>query len=525
MKSINKLFCGLLIILFTNSYSQQLNCQWLNYCETGPSYVNDVCVDFNGNSIAMGYFKNIDIQGVSLTSNPYESFNIYICKMDSIGNLLWLKNAGEGSCRGKSIKADSEGNIIFSGYFNSYITLCDTTFIEDNYVGEFIMKFDENGNCLWAKYVDFIGTFGPIPIVLDNDDNIYLLTMGNTIIDGHSCNGETVITKFNKYGEILWMQSTSIEIWNFASHANNTVIMSSGNLIIGGYYKDTISFAGNTYISGIEMSIDPWTGDTTFYSSREVLIGIMDTSGTEIIAINITADGDFTIEAVTANSLDDIYVSGVYYSDSINIANFYLIGGEGYIARFSNNIDLLEAKNIDDIHIEGAVTTNNFTYYSSNNSDYMYINKYDFNCNFVDSIIIGANNQQPEHINSLAKFPNNDILLGGHYVSELIIDSLIAPGDPGSNYKFLCARLGDPIANLSQHSFYNKIVLYPNPISDKLNVDIDQFRYMELYDIRGNLIIGNIKEKEIYFQNYNNGIYILRIFTNNNLISRKLVKQ
>jgi len=526
MKTISKLFCGLLLFLSTSSYSQQMNCQWLNYCQTGPSYISDVCVDLNSNSIALGYFKDISIQGVSLMSNPLDQFNIFISKMDSSGNLIWLKHVGEGNENiGKSILADSEGNIIFTGCFTNNITICDTTLLATSSQGELIVKLDMDGNCLWKKYIAHNGTVKHIQITLDENDNIYLVTAGNIIIDGNQYIGETVIVKFNKYGQIIWAKSIEIELYSVISIPNNTVIMNSDKLIIGGYYNDTISFAGISYISGLEMSVNPYTGDTTYFSSREALIGVVDTSGIEIKAVNITAVGEFSIEALTTNGSDAIFLSGIYYSDSIEIADYQLSGGTGFLAEFSDNFDLVEVRNINPITVYGATTSNNFTYYSGQDWDYLYINIYDFDCNFIDSIIIGDNNLQPEYPTSLAKFPDNDILLGGTYMDEIVIDTLFAPGDPYSNFKMFVTRFNDFFSNLSETSIINNPKLYPNPIINNLNVDIENLKYMELYDIRGALIRGSITDKVINFYNYDRGIYFLKIYTYNNVIFRKVIKQ
>ncbi len=253
MKKIYSLFCIFLIFYPIVIHSQSLNCLWLDYSQCGNSYTNNSCVDLNGNSIVMGYFLTINIQGTSLISNPPSKFNIFISKTDSSGNLLWLKHVGEGNeCEGKSIITDSQNNIIFTGYFREQITLCDSTLVTNDIVGEFIMKLDQNGNCLWIDYVDFTGSFGPIPLVVDNLDNIYMLTPGNTTINGFSTIGKTVITKFNQQGQVIWMKPTGINMLYLPSNGSDYMVMNSNKIILGGYYKDTITFAGNTYISGIE---------------------------------------------------------------------------------------------------------------------------------------------------------------------------------------------------------------------------------------------------------------------------------
>ena len=474
----------------------------------------------------MGYFLTINIQGTSLISNPPSKFNIFISKTDSSGNLLWLKHVGEGNeCEGKSIITDSQNNIIFTGYFREQITLCDSTLVTNDIVGEFIMKLDQNGNCLWIDYVDFTGSFGPIPLVVDNLDNIYMLTPGNTTINGFSTIGKTVITKFNQQGQVIWMKPTGINMLYLPSNGSDYMVMNSNKIILGGYYKDTITFAGNTYISGIEMHINPITGDTTNFSSSEVLIGMIDTAGNEIKAVNITATGEHTFNAITANPSHEMFISGTYPADTLHINNLILTGGDGYLLKTNADLDLLEVKNIDGFYVYGATTTAGFTYYSGQNWDYMFINIYDFDCILVDSFIAGNNNKQPEYPTSLTKFPNNDIILGGTYIDDLVINGFVAPGCASTTCKMFFTRLNNPLTNLNEIKTKKKSILYPNPVSDILFIDLDHFRSMELFNIAGVLVKGDIHDNEISFKQIPRGIYFLKITTENYSFTKKIIKQ
>lgn len=520
-----KILLPILILIHTNFlHSQQMNCQWLSYSYPGTSYMNDVCIDGNGNAISLGYFIDIYIQGESLSSIPWGMKNIYLCKMDSIGNLVWLKHVGmDGGCMGKSVIVDSHDNIIITGYFADKITICDTTFYDN--IGEFIAKFDQDGNCLWVNYVDFIGSFGPLPIVSDEANYIYLLTPGNTIINGYSREGETVITKFNSNGQITWMKPTSITIKEtFSGFTNNTVVINSNRIIVGGYYKDTIIFAGKEYISGIEFDIDPYTGDTTYYSSREAMLGIIDASGSEITAIDITAFGSFSLEAVTTNSSKDIYIQGRYYSDTIYFDNDFLNGGNGYLVRYTSDLSLVEAKNIQSLLVYGAASTDNYSYYSSQNWNYMYIVQFDLNCEYIDSIIIGENNGNPEYPRSLSSYLNNDIVLAGSYVHEFWIDSLYAPGEPGSGYKMFVARFHDITTSSNEYNLQEKILVYPNPVSTFLHIDVDDLIKIEIFDMKGTLILEQSLKNKLDCGQLKGGLYLTKIHTSNGVFSRKVIK-
>lgn len=519
-----------LFVIFNwyNVSAQQLGCQWLSYSQLSYSTVVDVCVDSESNTFVLGTFKEINIQGESLSSIPDDSFNIFLCKIDSSGNLVWLEHIGlEGECGAKSLAVDSDGNILITATFRHDIRIGDTTIHENNIVGELITKYDTDGNFLWIHYVDFIGSFGALQIVVDPENNIYLFTCGETTIDGISHKGETIITKFNPIGQIEWMKSTDIKLVEEMPGTNNTAIVNADKIIFGGYYHDTINFAGQTYIPGIEMSIDPFTGDTLYFSSREAMLGMMDLNGNEISAINITAIGQFSLEAITTNSSQEIYIQGRYFSDSIYFENEYLFGDNGFLLKYTNELNLVLAKNIEEIRTYGAVSTNDFNYYSSQNWDYMYVSKFDENCEFIESIIIGDDNAQPEYATSLAKYSNNDILLGGHYVDELWIDSLYAPGDPYGGYKVLIAKLYNYSPTNIVDIILENIKIYPNPASNYISITSDkndQINLVQLYSKDAKLLSQVNKGYEnLNISHLSPGMYILRIIGAGWSVNRKLI--
>ncbi len=458
--------------------------------------MNDVCIDLNDDVISLGYFLDLKIQGVTLSSFPSDEYNIYLCKMDSVGDLKWLKHIGKDSdCRGNSVISDSQNDLILTGNFTNKITICDTTFSDDN-TGEFIAKFDQDGDCLWVNYVDNVNWSCPLPIAADEDDNMYLFTTGHTVVNDFSNDGKTVITKFNSSGEIEWMKSTSIKIKEmYLGMNNNTVIVNSDRIVFGGYYVDTIVFAGQTYTSQIEFLIDPATGDTIYYSSQEAMLGIMDTSGNEIAAINITGIGKFTLEAVTTNSTQDIFLQGRYSSDTIFFNNEYITGGSGYLLKYTDEFNLIEARNIQKFIPYGVVSTDNYTIYSSQNWDYMYLMVYDMNCTFIDSIILGDNNVGFEYPRSLAASKNNNIVLAGSYKDELKIDNFVAWGDPFAGYKMFVTKFKDLTTDITKQRTTFNIGTYPNPFTNSTTIE-----YSLSSPISVNLAIFNSFGEMVYLK-------------------------
>lgn len=118
--------------------------------------------DNNGNVITTGYFENsICIEGTTLTSKAY-SEDIFLCKYDNNGNLLWAISNGGGSYdRGHGVAANECGNIVAIGSFRSAITFGSTTLYCPSDYDLFVTKItktcigDFDRNCQ-VDIIDFI---------------------------------------------------------------------------------------------------------------------------------------------------------------------------------------------------------------------------------------------------------------------------------------------------------------------------------------------------------------------------------
>jgi hypothetical protein len=70
------------------------------------------------------------------------------------------------------------------------------------------------------------------------------------------------------------------------------------------------------------------------------------------------------------------------------------------------------------------------------------------------------------------------------------------------------------------------ISVYPNPASDRIFIEGEDFDAVKLYDILGKEVLSSNKTKEVDISNLPNGIYNVRIMANNKAIAiRKIVKK
>ncbi len=117
-----------------------------------------------GNSITIDSFDNIYVTGEFSGTNPdFGSTtlinagvsDIFVVKYDNNGNVLWAKSAGgDASDNGASIALDILGNCYVTGYFYSAAIAFDSVTLADINVNNddlFIVKYSPIGNVLWAK--------------------------------------------------------------------------------------------------------------------------------------------------------------------------------------------------------------------------------------------------------------------------------------------------------------------------------------------------------------------------------------
>ena len=169
-----------------------------------------IATDGSGNSIVTGYFRGRATFGTT-TLISAGLWDIFIAKYDANGNLVWVKQAGgTGYEEGTSIATDGSNNIIVTGGFQGTVTFGTTILTSSGLMEMFIVKYDANGNILWAKQAGGVGEAEGQGIATDG--------FGNSIVTGYFSGTAAVgtiklastgerdifIVKYNKNGDVIW---------------------------------------------------------------------------------------------------------------------------------------------------------------------------------------------------------------------------------------------------------------------------------------------------------------------------------
>lgn len=200
---------------------------------------NEIKVDNNGNMLLVGHASgSVDFDTGPSTNTVWLGTggggidNGFICKLDALGNLIWVKistNSSGGQVIYNSISSDSNGDCYITGeFFSTYdFDPGPGTFYLSSTPGyySYILKLSSNGNFLWANSFQYhVG----LDITSDIYDNIYFT--GN-----QGSYSPTFVVKINTSGNVIWKEESG--------STNGSSIYGYSNLI----FVDTLQ---NVYLTG-----------------------------------------------------------------------------------------------------------------------------------------------------------------------------------------------------------------------------------------------------------------------------------
>jgi len=112
---------------------------------------NDVAVTPDGNFVGVGQFGGtIDFGNGPMASNG--SLDIFMAKLDPLGNPIWTKRFGDVSTqRALTVAVDSTGAIYVGGSISGSVDFGLGTLTSAGLNDAFLAKFDGDGNAIWNK--------------------------------------------------------------------------------------------------------------------------------------------------------------------------------------------------------------------------------------------------------------------------------------------------------------------------------------------------------------------------------------
>lgn len=316
---------------------------------------------------------------------------------------MWAQKAGGNlGDVGQAIATDEDGNVYVTGYFrSSFINFGSITLFLSGDYNIFLVKYDPDGNVLWAKSSSSTST----SIAYNNSNGISITASGDIYIAGLFQSttitfGSTTLTNsVNGTGDIF--------IAKYDATGNALWALKAGGLLEDGALSIANDNDGNAYVSGFFRSPSISFGSITLSNlgsaaTSDLFILKCDGSGNAIWAHETGGSNDEFSNDIATDQNGHVYITGEYLSASISFGSITLNNvstgkPDLFLTKFDaagnviwakmaggQNYDYgmgIAADTADNVFITGYfnfnATFDNLVLYSNANSEDVFIAKYD----------------------------------------------------------------------------------------------------------------------------------------------------
>lgn len=514
MKTI--LFC-LNVIFVSNLYAQTPGLQWVKKMgdisenSTGTS----IAIDQAGNVYTAGRFYgaiDLDPSTAVVTAYSIGDYDVYISKLDALGNFVWGKTlGGTGSEEATGIALDSLGNVYVSGIFanmtnfDPYISNFSMTELGGG--DNFIMKLNTSGNFVWAKQfgsydfdrcnsiaVDHSGHLlatGRVSVPTDFDPSAgtFTLTSSPFVVS-------TFALKWDLDGNFVWAKLLADGTGSSMGLSINAD--ASDNVIVAGY------FSGNS-------DFDPSSGVANLYTfaPKAGYVVKLDANGNYQWAVPHNAYYIAEAKASAVDDLGNVYITG-YFEGALDfdpsLADYTLTGAyDAYLAKldaagnfqwafklgesYDEAGSALTIDNLGNVYVAGRFnytidfdpSTN--TVADTSNGDYDgFICKYDASGSFIWKASFGS--ISADEVLALAIDDFDNVHAVGYYERNTDFDPssgvTTLPGNIGNTDAFVL-KLSNTVTTLqNENEEMLAVHVFPNPASISLTLQFELYGHYAL---------------------------------------------
>ncbi len=535
MKYLIFVFSLFLVLPFAKSQTPVY--QWAQGAGgTSGDFTEGIATDTNGNIYVTGSFRSstITFGSTTLTSNGNE--DIFLVKYDPSGNVIWAKSAGgTGNDRGNGIATDGNGNIYVTGYFDSpALTFGSFTLNNAGSFDVFTVKFDPNGNVIWAKSAGGPDSDFGTSITTDASGHVYVAGDFNSASIAFG-----IYTLTNNGNEDIF----------FAKYdAGGTVL---GAKSVGGTGLDmgkciTTDASGNIYITGAFASPSISFGSYTLTNngSFDAFTVKADTNGTVLWAQSAGGSGNDQGSSLSTDASGNVYVTGRFGSTTVAFGPNTLINNGSddlFLVKYDTAGNVVWAKSAGgtgtdraaslatgangDIYITGyfdspGITFGPTTLNNTNGGFDLFIAKYDTSGAAAWATGASAGQASETQGTGITVNSNGKIYVTGFYFGTAIIFGPATLTNNGLDDVFVVELSETPtsIKPSAQNDF--SVFAYPNPVSHTLYLHFDK-AYSHIM-----VAVNSITGREIYQATFKNrkdipldlniepGVYFISVKTN-----------
>ncbi|WP_415580943.1 T9SS type A sorting domain-containing protein [Flavobacterium longum] len=519
--------------------------------------------DQDGNVYLIGNFQSASI---TVGSNTFtnggmaNTGDIYLAKFDTNGNLLWAKkDGGAGFDMVYIVATDGLGNVLVAGSFNTAITFGTTTLTHGG-VGNFLVKYDPDGNVLWAKrYAAENESLTTYRVKTDALGNIYMtgyytspqisfdgIVLTNFNYDEAIGNGTPFLVKLDENGNTVWAKGAQRSgSTNFQNISSDLAIDGSGNVFIGGYF----------FSETIQFDLLSLTNPSFGQPRPNVFMVKYDASGNTAWARTVTP-GSFQnnfIFSVNADNAGNSYFGGTFTS-SITIDDTTLtasssgnkmfvlkLDGSGNVVwgrtASSNGYSGVDCADTDadgNLYVGGTFNGSSINFGSGNvnvadQSGNFFVTKYNASNGSIGWVRLGG----PTNINNRISIDcknQNELYVGAFFFSNTItLGNITLQKTATTGYNILVAKLNYTPLGLNDVADAD-LMLWPNPATTSVTVEnLSPESAFDLYDNTGKKVTSGIWQDTTELLDTDGlptGVYLLKVSSSQGeTVVKKIVKE
>ena len=554
---MKKIILLLVILIVHASYfanAQAPSWQWAkNGVGYGDEYGYSVTTDASGNVYMAGQFESSTVTFGTITLTNLGYSDLFIVKYDPNGNVVWAKSAGgaDGDYL-SSIKTDANGNVFMSGSFSSQnitfgsITLNNSVTLTNPDI--FLVKYDNNGNEIWAKSAGEIDYEYSNCISIDPSGNIYsvgsfsssTVTFGTTTLTNSGSN-DIFIVKYNTNGTVLWAKRAGGLSNDMALGCCNDA---NGNLYItGSFTSGTLPFGTTTLVNAgaQDLFIAKYNG----------------TTGSPIWAKSSGGTSEDYGKSIATDASGNIYLLGNFRSPTITFgtSTFTNLGVfDICIVKYNTNGSVVWANNISSplnengnsissdaigrLLIAGTFQTPTITFGTTtitNTSNIGYTDAFVAKYNALGRVLWAKNagGNKNDQGNSVCSDLNGNVYLSGTYDSPTV--NFGTTTLTKSSVPFVDAfisKLDITTVGIEEMEMKTNVSIHPNPFSFETTItflDEQKNRTIKIIDLLGKELKTHDfsgKQFKLEKDELKPGVYLVQIVDENkDVISKKIVVQ
>jgi len=551
MKKTALLFT-LLGFLCINSKIITVNAQppsWLWAKSAGDAsydYAQSVTADSLGNSYVTGYFNMSITFDVNHTFFSNGSADLYIVKYDPVGNVIWVKSAGGNDFDiSTSVAVDKLGNVYLTGYFkSSSLTFGSTTLVNagGSSYDIFIVKYDPDGNVLWAQSIGGTGDDRGYCIAVDDPGNIFIAGyfFSPTIMIGTftlTNNGfsDIFIAKYTTDGTALWVNSPVGPGWEYIY---GVAVDHSGNSFIAGKLN------GNTLTFGTIVLVK--------VANHDMFVAKYSSTGQVLWAKNAGVSGDNSSNFVAADIYGSCFVTGRFGGNSITFGSFTLTNagnGDVFLVKYDVPGNVIWAKSAGGAQNDEAYSvtadksgyiyaagyfksvsidfgSNVLTNISSSGTADMFITEYDPDGNNIWALSAGGTGDEIAYSVAVDSLRNS--FSAGYIGSSTVVFGNTTLSSNGSTDMFVAKTDNLPVSIKENQSSGDYFSVFPNPANDFLLINVPSMSSVEILNARGQVckkLTNHLSETKIDISELTGGLYLIKVTKGNEILTSKFIKE